>query len=529
MTAVNHRASPCAGKPATQETKVIRISCPHFSISIRKRSKRQSAVAGAAYQSGEALFSEYDGKTKNYRYKSSEIVAKGILLPENAPPEYADRQALWNAVEKVESQWNAQLARGIIAALPRELSKQAYEPLVREYCQEQFVSRGMIADFAIHDKGDGNPHVHIMLTMRAMGENGKWLPKAHKVYDLDESGNRIRLPSGEWKSHKQDTVDWNDKRYAEVWRSAWANAVNHCFEKNGVAERLDLRSFARQGKEELPTIHLGAAVAHMEQKGISTEIGNYNRQVKAHNGKLAALKRAFAELTAWLKTAAEKITALTEKETQPLSVMDFVNAYFDLRKEQRFDWNRYAKQKGTIVDLKQHARIFNWLQEMKIFTMDDFNALLNAQKPIFDAVSANEKRIRRLEAGIRYLDVVSHLQPIADKSKRGFQSARGKYADAHKVELTEYRKAVRYLKANGISIDDREKLSAEMELLQKNNESLHSELQDTEIIRQIRYCIDTVLHEADIPEKKKSVLEMLHAPIPSKHSKEDPSKHEPTL
>ena len=149
------------------------MSCPHFAISIRQRSKRQSAVAGAAYQSGESLFSEYDGKTKNYRYKSSEVVAKGILLPSNAPPEYTDRQTLWNAVEQIEGQWNSQLSRGIIAALPRELPREEYESLIRDYCLEQFVSRGMIADFAIHDKGDGNPHVHIMLTMRAMDRDGK--------------------------------------------------------------------------------------------------------------------------------------------------------------------------------------------------------------------------------------------------------------------------------------------------------------------------------------------------------------------
>lgn len=146
-------------------------------------------------------------KTKNYSYKSGEVLAKGILLPPNAPPEYADRQALWNAAEKVEGQWNAQLARGIIMALPIELPKNEYEALIRDYCREQFVSRGMIADFAIHDKGDGNPHAHILLTMRAMNENGKWLPKARKVYDLDENGERIRLPSGEWKSHKENTVD----------------------------------------------------------------------------------------------------------------------------------------------------------------------------------------------------------------------------------------------------------------------------------------------------------------------------------
>ncbi len=117
------------------------MSCPHFSISIRQRSKRQSAVAGAAYQSGEKLFSEYDDKTKNYQYKAGEVLSKGILLPPNAPPVYADRQILWNAVEKAEGQWNAQLARGIIMALPNEIPKAEYEALVRDYCRDQFVSR----------------------------------------------------------------------------------------------------------------------------------------------------------------------------------------------------------------------------------------------------------------------------------------------------------------------------------------------------------------------------------------------------
>ena len=133
------------------------LACPHFDVSIRQRSKGQSAVAGAAYMSAEKLFSEYDQRTKNFCYKEKEIVAKGILLPPNAPREYTDRQTLWNAVEASEKQWNAQLARGIIMALPRELPADQHESLVREYCTEQFVSRGMIADYAIHDKGDGNP------------------------------------------------------------------------------------------------------------------------------------------------------------------------------------------------------------------------------------------------------------------------------------------------------------------------------------------------------------------------------------
>ena len=191
---------------------MIPIPCPHFKISIVKRSQGQSAVAGAAYQSGERLFSEYDQKTKFYN-KKKELVHAEIMLPPHAPPGYADRATLWNAVEAVENQWNSQLARRIVLALPREVPKDQYLPMLKEFCNEQFVSKGMVADFAIHDKGDGNPHAHILLTLRAMDEHGKWLPKARKVYDLDENGERIRLPSGNWKCHKENTVDWNDQKY----------------------------------------------------------------------------------------------------------------------------------------------------------------------------------------------------------------------------------------------------------------------------------------------------------------------------
>ena len=195
---------------------------PHFEIKITKRSKRQSAVAGAAYQSGENLFSEYDQKHKDYRKKEG-VVYTEIMLPPHAPPEYADREQLWNAVEAVENQWNSQLARRFVLALPREVPEELYPQMVQDYCNQFFVSKGMIVDFAIHDpKPPGhNHHCHVMLTMRAMDEHGKWLPKARKVYDLDENGERIRLPSGNWKSHKEDTVDWNEQYHGQEWRTGW--------------------------------------------------------------------------------------------------------------------------------------------------------------------------------------------------------------------------------------------------------------------------------------------------------------------
>ena len=177
---------------------------PHLEIRIIQRSKGKSAVAGAAYQAGEKLFFEYDQQMKNYLYKK-EVVYTEIMLPPNAPPEYADRATLWNSAEEVEKQWNSQLARRFVVALPREVSLDMCPQMMQEYCQEYFVLKGMCCDFAIHDPDPPghNPHCHIMLTMRAIDENGKWMPKTRKVYDLDENGERIKLPSGRWKATRR--------------------------------------------------------------------------------------------------------------------------------------------------------------------------------------------------------------------------------------------------------------------------------------------------------------------------------------
>ena len=269
---------------------VMPIPCPHFKITIVKRSQGQSAVAGAAYQSGERLFSEYDQKTKFYN-KKKELVHAEIMLPSHAPPGFADRQILWNAVEAVENQWNSQLARRIVLAFPVEVPKEQYLSMIKEFCQEQFVSKGMIADFAIHDKGDGNPHAHILLTLRAMDAHGKWLPKARKVYDLDENGERIQLPSGNWRCHKENTVDWNDQKYAEIWRHSWETITNRYLEAAGRPERVDLRSFERQGIQQIPTVHLGPAAHQMEKRGVETFLGNLNRDIQAANSLMRELHR----------------------------------------------------------------------------------------------------------------------------------------------------------------------------------------------------------------------------------------------
>ena len=161
----------------------------HIPVSIIKRSEGRSAVAAAAYRSGTKLTNEWDGLTHDYTRKGGVVHAE-IMLPTHAPPEFADRSTLWNSVEQIEKARDSQLAREIEAALPRELSREQQLALVRAYVKDNFVDKGMCADFAIHDKGTGNPHVHIMLTVRPLKENGAWGAKCRKAYDLDENGQR---------------------------------------------------------------------------------------------------------------------------------------------------------------------------------------------------------------------------------------------------------------------------------------------------------------------------------------------------
>ena len=357
---------------------------PHFEIKITKRSKRQSAVAGAAYQSGENLFSEYDQKHKDYRKKEG-VVYTEIMLPSHAPPEYADREQLWNAVEAVENQWNSQLARRFVLALPREVPEELYPQMVQDYCNQFFVSKGMIVDFAIHDpKPPGhNPHCHVMLTMRAMDEHGKWLPKARKVYDLDENGERIRLPSGNWKSHKEDTVDWNEQYHGQEWRTGWETVQNRYLEMVNSPVRVDLRSYEKQGLDIIPAVHMGAAVTQMERRGIQTNIGNLNRDIKAANRMMSVIRSTIQNLRDWISDileARKELLAEKKPETASPDLINLLRDYLNLRKAERRDWSRYGQQKGATKDLQSFVNATNYLKDHEIFTLEQLDSVLEEVK-----------------------------------------------------------------------------------------------------------------------------------------------------
>ncbi len=262
----------------------------HCSAKIIGRSSGRSSVAAAAYRSGQKLYNEYDGLIHDYTRKGG-VVHSEVLLCKNAPREWANRAALWNSVERAEKSIRAQLAREYELALPAELVRQEQIELLREYIQKNFVDKGMCADMAIHDKGDGNPHAHVMLTMRPVLTDGRWGEKQRKEYMLDRNGQRQYDPVKQtYRCQTIKSTDWDSREFLEQARAAWASAVNKKIVQLKVPE-IDHRSYKDQGKDQLPTVHLGTTAHRMEQKGIRTELGDINRRIHTRNRRVLEIER----------------------------------------------------------------------------------------------------------------------------------------------------------------------------------------------------------------------------------------------
>lgn len=507
------------------------MPCPHYKITIISRGKGHSAVAAAAYQSGERLYSNRDYRTKKYRKDAGEVVYSEVMLPPNAPPEYADRNILWNAVEEAEPNWNSQLARRLVITLPAELSMEDNIALVTEYCRKEFLEKGMIVDLCVHDPvpPGHNPHAHVMLTMRALDENGHWMEKAHKEYVLDENGERIRTAKGNWKTKKVPTTDWDERSNAEKWRHEWEALQNRYLEKANRPERVSMKSYKRQNVEQIPTVHMGPAVTAMERKGIYTDIGNLNREIRETNKVMNAIRRAIASLMSWLE---EVKAAIAEIEAAPKEVYlaDLLIQRFEERENQRRDWESgKGKQNAAVMDLQRFADITAYLKEHRILTVADLEKHMDE---IQAAANPLKKRVRKAESRISQIGKIREnverynaLNPIHEQyQKIHWKGRKQKFAEEHKEELAEWNKVNRYLRKNLPEWVYRPKaLAAEEETLNAELEELKAQIVplDSEIrmMKDVRYYVKDLLPEL-VPEeepltperkeeKRKSVRERL--------------------
>ena len=272
----------------------------HLSVTQTKRSAGQSAVAAAAYRSGEKLHSEYYGEDSDYTRKGG-VICSEILLPAHAPQEYADRETLWNAVEKVERGKKAQLAYSFDIALQNEFSMEENINLARQFLLEQFVRRGMIVDFAVHspDKEDGgisNPHFHVMCPIRPIEPNGKWGNKQRREYVLDEDGNRIPDGTGDYVFNAVPTTDWGSPETLEHWRQTWAEL---CYQLSHI----------RNGKSH---IQKSLAVWKPEMERYAGLVQQIKEKSKERKSLVAEKKELPVYRVMRHKALAVRITELTE-------------------------------------------------------------------------------------------------------------------------------------------------------------------------------------------------------------------------
>ena len=457
-------------------------------------------MASAAYRAGEKLHSEYYGEISDYTRKGG-VICSEILLPSHAPSEYADRETLWNAVEKAERGKKAQLAYSFDIALQNEFSMQENIDLARQFLLDNFVSRGMVVDFAVHqpDKEDGgisNPHFHVMCPIRPIEPNGRWGNKQRREYVLDEHGERVLDEAGNYVFNAVPTTDWGKPETLEAWRRAWAEMCNAKFAEKGLDCRIDHRSFARQGVEQIPTQHEGPTVRAMEAKGIRTDKGDFNRWLRKTNAMLREAKEKIAALIGWLKDVKAELD-----RPQPPMLNDLLALHCANRNKSAYS------NKAKNANLQRYAEAFSFLQSKNLYTVDDLETTLHTMQDkigtLKKSASAKQSRIKELDELLRMAQYYVDGKPVADKlGCIRFEKSRQKYKSEHDDTLRTFymaeRKLKPYFKDGKLPITawrrERERLEQEYKDIQTELSPLYA---DVKKLWAIHYNIYEVQHEQE--------------------------------
>ena len=482
----------------------------HLSIKIISRGKGKSAVAASAYRSGEKIKNEYDGIVHDFTRKRG-IAHTEILLPQNAPQEFANHSVLWNSVEKIEKSKNSQLAREIEIALPQELDREKQIELVREYVKENFVKVGMCADIALHDKNDGNPHAHILLTMRPFNEDKRWGAKSKKEYILDENGEKVKLKNGNYKTRKINTVDWNEQDKAEEWRKAWADITNKYLEENSIKEKVDHRSYQRQGIEQIPTIHLGVSASQMEKKGITTDRGNINREIRHQNKILREISRRIKALLNWIRGIGkeEKTENENTKSTLPPKE-NLLSVFENLIHKNADNYN---------TDLEQYIESYQYLKEKDISSLSELKESISAlrdknyktTRTIKDTEKSIDDKIKLVDQAEKYLKHKDTYKAYTKLKK----SKQEDFYNEHTAEIILFESAKKYLKdhlgeSKSLNVS---KWKSEVTALKKEKDSLYSQIielrKEVEQAESVRSCIEKLQQEnREITKVKNQELDL---------------------
>ena len=491
----------------------------HLETKVVSRGAGRSAVAASAYLSCSRLYNDYDGIQHDYTKKQG-LVWQEVFLPEYAPQEWKDREQLWNAVEEVETAKDSRLAREFVVALPIELSRTEQIELLQEFIREQFVSDGMCADAAIHDTDGHNPHAHILLTVRPLDEQGKWQYKTEKEYLCMKNGEERGFTAAEFRAAQSEGWEkqypykvgkkkvymtpsaaeaqglvradkhpkstrygrqnpiserWNSEEQLAAWRAAWADVSNRCLERAGREERIDHRSNAARGLDEIPTIHEGVTAQALERKGIISDRCELNRQIKADNVLLRELKAEVKKLAALVARTVPAIAEGLEKLRSRVLIFCYQISHIRSGKAHiqkslavwKPELERYTglvqrikekskerkalvaeKKELPVYHVKRHkalaVRIAELTEELEELRSEKALLLQKLEYAEDAGAEAFRKDIATMEAGLKKLEAQEQKYSAElDKALAECAELKAQVADFDPVELYEARQAIR--------------------------------------------------------------------------------------
>ncbi|MCB2966235.1 MobA/MobL family protein [Streptococcus suis] len=448
----------------------MEIKSLHTHVDIVSRSKGHSVLAKAAYNARDKLRDEYYVKIHDYS-KKDDLVFSKIFLPEHISKEFSNREYLWNSVEKIEKSKNSQLARNLLFTLPRELNEEDRIKLISEFIEENFTSKGMIADCNIHNPvasdNEEQPHAHILLTLREIDEKGNWKPKSRKEYILDENGEKIKLKSGNYKSRKVNLNDWNEPDKAKEWRENFSKKANEYLAKNNIDKRIDPRTFEEQGREELPQIHLGTSSYQMEKKGIQTERGNHNRKIIALNVEVKKLKEEIAEIGSWILSLVNMVKGFLKgfsKEKQKeynrtpdlFDVYSYLETYYKIQKELSKNLSYDSRMRKEHFDSKKYVKALSYMSSNNLKTIIDIQCkkdeVLTKLKENKESIADCSRQIKNIDTLIKQAKIMRENKTVYDRYKGADNSIFSKIAGASKEEYYNSHKEEidKYIRANSI-------------------------------------------------------------------------------
>lgn len=424
----------------------------HFCVKQIKRSNGHSALAAAAYRSGEKLFDRYYNEVQDYTRKGG-VVESMILLPAHVPERLSDWETLWYEVECNEKRKDAQLAYSFDIALQNELTREENREVLLRFINENLISRGMICDVAIHDPereegAERNPHAHILVPMRPINENGEWGPKRKHVPVFDDEGNPVLDKNGKQKIDNPFTTDWGRAETLEEWRKNWDIIVNEKFGEKNLGCHIEHRSNAELGIEDAPQMHEGSAVRRMEKRGIRTYKHSWNAWVKRSNLAMKNVINILRELSEWIKEAKEKI-----RRIESPTIMDMVMQYYEHRDEVAEGYERGTKKAKT-GNLKLAAEMVAYIQRNDLTDIDSLEALIKKKNEEMEAennrIKSKKDERAEIKKNIKIANEYLHSRPVYDEyQKIFFKKKKQAFLDEHRSEINKFNKAKRLLKEMG--------------------------------------------------------------------------------